>query len=91
VTEIEESKELSELSAELEADLMRFYGSPLLSGENLKGALGYRSIDALRQAIIRKTIPVPVFQIKNRRGKYALIKDIAHYLAKTRLSIESFK
>jgi len=88
VADIEEPKELMELSAELEADLMRFYGSPLLSGEDLKGALGCRSIDALRQAIIRNTIPVPVFKIKNRRGKYALIKDIAHYLARTRLSID---
>ncbi len=69
------------LAKTLEKDLLAMYGSPLLSGENLQKAMGYRTIDALRQAIARKTIPVNVFSMENRRGKYALVKDIANWLA----------
>jgi hypothetical protein len=29
-------------------------------------------------------VPVPVFSIKNRRGKYALVKDVASWLAQQR-------
>ena len=57
------------------------YGSPLLTGEELRKAMGFRSVDALRQAIVRQTIPVKVFSLDNRRGKYALVKDIARWLA----------
>ena len=75
----------NELALQLEKDLLQLYGSPLITGEDLQKAMGYRTIDALRQAILRKTIPVDVFTIKNRRGKYALIKDIACWLAEESL------
>ncbi len=74
------------LTRELEEKLMVFYGSPVLSGIELQKALGYRSIDALRQAILRKQFPVPVFCLANRRGKFALVKDIASYLAENSLN-----
>ncbi|MEO9943786.1 hypothetical protein [Paraglaciecola sp.] len=60
---------------------MELYGSPLISGEKLRKALGYRSMDAMRKAIVRKTLPVKTFTIVNRRGKFVLIKDIAFWLA----------
>ena len=69
------------LKNKLEADMLKIYGSAMISGEALQKALGYKSMDALRQGISRKTIPVKVFEIENRRGKYALIADIAQYLA----------
>jgi len=77
------------LAAQLEEGLMKRFDTPLISGEDLQKALGYKSIDALRQAIVRKTVPVPVFTIAHRRGKYALIKDIAIWLANQ--SIEAQK
>jgi hypothetical protein len=78
---------LSDLEKELESDLLRLYG-PLLSGENLIRSLGYASKDAFRQSIKRKTVPVQLFKLENRRGYYALTKDVAKYLAKTRYSNE---
>lgn len=74
----------NKLTNDLEAQLLQLYGSPVLSGDDLKAALGFNSLDALRQAIARKTLPVLLFTMKNRRGKYALTKDVARYLAKER-------
>ena len=68
---------------ELEQQLMSKYG-PLLSGDDLRQVLGYPSLDALRQAICRNRAPVPVFTLQNRRGKYALTKDVAIWLATQR-------
>ncbi|MCP3850419.1 MAG: hypothetical protein GY694_09315 [Gammaproteobacteria bacterium] len=74
-------EEVRQLAKQLEADLLKLYGSPMLSGEKLQRAMGYRTVDALRQAILRKTIPVKVFKLANRRGQYALVKDVALWLA----------
>lgn len=70
----------------LERDLLARYGSPLLGGTDLREALGYPSVEALRQAISRGTVPVPVFDIAHRRGKFALVKDVAAWLAQLRQS-----
>ncbi len=74
-------EEIEKLAEQLEKDLLLMYASPLITGEDLQKAMGFRSVDALRQAIVRKTIPVKVFSLDNRRGKYALVKDIARWLA----------
>ena len=74
-------EEIEKLAEQLEKDLLLMYGSPLITGEDLQKAMGFRSVDALRQAIVRKTIPVKVFSLDNRRGKYVLVKDIARWLA----------
>lgn len=74
-------EEIEKLAEQLEKELLLMYGSPLLTGEELRKAMGFRSVDALRQAIVRQTIPVKVFSLDNRRGKYALVKDIARWLA----------
>ena len=70
--EMKNEEEIEKLAAQLEKDLLLMYGSPLITGEDLQKAMGFRSVDALRQAIVRKTIPVRVFSLDNRRGKYAL-------------------
>lgn len=82
MTKQTESTDLS-LAHALERDLFAQYG-PMLSGDALRLALGYPSKDALRQAICRGTVPVPVFPLENRRGKFALVKDVAQWLAKER-------
>ena len=52
-----------------------------MSGDALRRALGYRSMDALRKAISRGTAPVRVFMLPNRRGRFALARDVAMWLA----------
>lgn len=76
---------LDAFAEELEKRLER-EGGPMLSGDNLRRALGFRSMEALRQAISRGTVPVPVFPLKNRRGKFAFASDVARWLAEQRFS-----
>lgn len=85
MNEKNDAAELMQLIAVLERDLLELYG-PLITGENLIKALGYRSKAAFRQSVVRKTVPVQLFEIENRRGKYALTKDVACYLAERRCS-----
>ncbi|HEY8585864.1 MAG TPA: hypothetical protein VIL60_03945 [Rhodanobacter sp.] len=68
----------------LERDLLVRFGAPLIGGEELRVALGYPTAEALRQAMSRGTVPVPVFAVPHRRGKYALVRDIAAWLATLR-------
>lgn len=70
------------LAEALERDLLARYG-PLIGNDQLCQALGYSSIDAFRQAQSRGLLPVPVFSIPKRRGKFALVKDVAQWLATT--------
>jgi hypothetical protein len=78
------SDSTSSLAEILERDLMARYRAPILGGKDLYEALGYPSADAFRQALSRGTLPVQVFEIEHRRGKYALIKDVAVWLASLR-------
>ena len=75
--------EESSLVIVLETELTQQHG-PMMSGEHLRLALGYPSKDAFRQAYVRKTTPIPVFTIERRRGKFALTKDVATWLAEQR-------
>lgn len=72
-----------ELEKSLEADLLSRHG-PLITGDALYAALGYVSKAAFRQSLVRKTVPVPIFELEHRRGKFALVKDVARYLAEQR-------
>lgn len=71
------------LVAELEEELTARYG-PALGGEDLRKALAYPSMSAFLQAMTRGTVPVPVFSIGNRRGWFALTKDVVRWLAERR-------
>lgn len=73
------------LAHALEHDLFERHG-PLIADDALRLALGYRSMEAFRQAMVRRTVPVPVFALANRRGKYALVKDVAWWLAELRIA-----
>jgi len=80
---IESDEEEQRIREALENDLLRMYG-PVLHGQNLRQSLGYETRDAFRQAVTRKVVPVPIFDIEHRKGKFALSKDVAAYLAKKR-------
>lgn len=67
----------------LEQQLVERYGV-VISNDDLRQVLGYPSMGAFRQAYKRRTIGIPVFPFPNRRGKYAMTKDIAEWLAEQR-------
>lgn len=69
------------LAKALESDLLGRHG-PMLGNADLQLALGFPSREAFRQALAREQLPVPVFTLPNRRGKFALVKDVAHWLAR---------
>lgn len=79
-TTMQNHEKIKALADLLERELMGRYG-PLISNDDLRVALGYVSMDAFRQALVRKTMPIPVFPLPNRRGKYALVKDVAGWLS----------
>ena len=66
-------------ASQLSQDLTERYG-PVLADEDLREVLGYRTSGALRQALARGAIDVPVFRLPQRRGHYALAKDVAIWL-----------
>ncbi len=72
-----------EVAQALNDDFLRQFG-PILSSEVLIKVLGYRSAGAYRQAIARDTVPVALFQIPNRRGRFALARDVANWLSRQR-------
>lgn len=71
------------LEQALESDLLSRYG-PVIGQDDLRKALGYPSMDAFRQALSRCHLPVPVFTMPRRRGKFALSRDVARWLATQR-------
>lgn len=77
------TKDDEHLALELESELTARYGV-MMANNDLRQTLGYASADAFRQALSRKTVPVPVFSIPNRRGKFALTKEVATWLAEQR-------
>lgn len=73
----------SEMEQAIAADLAARHG-PLIGGADLWRSLGYPSAEAFRQAARRKRLPVPVFPVPQRRGKFALTFDIARWLTQIR-------
>lgn len=62
-------------------DLRKQHG-PILGGEDLSKALGYRSLAAFRQARRRGQVEIELFSLPNRRGVFALVFEVAQWLAK---------
>ena len=62
--------------------LMQEHG-PLLPASATAKLLGFNSTDALRQARIRKRLPVPMFAIEGRRGWFASTTVVAAWIEKT--------
>lgn len=81
--------ETKKVSAEhLEKSLMELYG-PMVGGATLRKVLGYPSAAALRRAQERGLLSLPVFEIPNRRGKFALTQDVAVWLIECRSDTQS--
>lgn len=53
---------------------------PLMTGSSLWRALGYKSSASFRQAKVRNTVCIRVFNLPGRRGIYAFTKDVAAWL-----------
>lgn len=85
VNELNETTNLTELARALEAELLVVHG-PMLGGKALSATLGYPTSSAFRQALARNTVPVAVFSIKHRRGKFALAREVARWIAEQRHS-----
>lgn len=68
---------------QLVKELTNDYGT-LISGNSLCHLLGFPSMAAFRKGIERGTIEVPILTFDNRRGKFALTKDIAEWLTNNR-------
>lgn len=73
-----------QLTEALEKELFDRHG-PLMTGEYLAKALGYQSLEAFRIAVRRKTVPIHIFPIEKRKGKFALTKDVAKWVAQLRV------
>lgn len=71
------------LADELEAKLTARYGV-LLSTQALIQVLGFPSLKAYQQAVARRTIPIPLFKLENRRGRFGLARDVAIWLVAQR-------
>lgn len=69
------------LTQKIESDLLKLFGTPILTVNDLKKALNYSSAAAIHQSIAKGTFPIRVFSMPNRRGHFALASDVAHYLA----------
>ncbi len=75
------------LTDELEHDLTARYGV-MLGSNALWRELGFRSPAAFRVALSRGMIDVPFFTLPNRRGRFALAKDIAAWIACQRHAVQ---
>ena len=53
---------------------------PLMGGEDLYRALGFRTSAAFRRALRCNQVSVRVFELPTRRGKFALTRDVAIWL-----------
>jgi len=71
---------LKKLTNDLFHELLTLHG-PMMTGLPLYRALGYHTSDSFRQAIYKQTIPIAVFSIPKRRGKFAITKDVATWIA----------
>ncbi len=68
---------------QLLAQLLDRYG-PVIGGPDLRRVLGFPSAAALRQAALRGTLPVPVFVLPNRKGRFALTSEVSSWLQERR-------
>ena len=80
---MDEQNPIQRLTDELEHDLTARYGV-MLGSNALWRELAFRSPVAFRVALSRGMIGVPFFTLPNRRGRFALAKDIAAWIANQR-------
>lgn len=71
------------LAQDIERELTERHGL-VLDTRALCRVLGYPSAAALRQAWHRGTLQIPLFEIPRRRGRFALTREVARWLAQCR-------
>jgi len=83
-----DGKSIETLAEEITQQLEARFG-PLLAGDALFRALGFPTAGAFRQAVARGQVHVPLFEIPNRRGRFALTREVALWLAHCRAASSS--
>lgn len=73
----------SDFRKKLKRELIEEYGI-LIRANDLYHLLGFASKASFRQGLIRGTVVVPIITFENRRGKFALADDVAHWLTENR-------
>lgn len=53
----------------------------LVTGNELRSLLGFKTDEALRAAVRRGRVAVPVFRIDGRRGLFARMRDVVAWQA----------
>lgn len=71
-------------------ELKNKYG-PFVGGANLRKLLGFMTYESFRQAEMRDVLPVKVFSLPHRQGKFALTEDVAAWLTATIQSVKEDK
>jgi hypothetical protein len=61
----------------------------LVGGRDLWLSLGFRSAASFQRAVRQNALPVTVFRVPGRRGKYALTADVAAWLDKVVATAEN--
>ncbi len=61
--------------------LVRHYGAAI-GGRDLREALGFKSASAFCRAVHAGRLPIRLFQMEGRRGRFALATDVAEWLEK---------
>lgn len=64
---------------EMKDALLKQYG-PLISGLDLRSILGYKAASTFNRAKRLNLVGVHIFKLPNRRGSFALTKDVVDWL-----------
>lgn len=56
----------------------------LVGGRTLWKSLGYQTATAFHKAVARGTVPIPVFELPHRQGKFALAEDLDVWIDRLR-------
>lgn len=81
-----DTNDFEALKQQLRQDMEMTHG-PLMGGSALLAALGHCSPASLRQARRRGQVSVHTFTLPNRRGNFALTREVAEWLARARLGL----
>lgn len=79
MTDVEDAESLTPERSEVRNTMLAAFG-PVLKGSELVRALGFDSMEALRQAKRQKRVGVPVFPAPARKGLFAYTCDVADWL-----------
>ena len=85
-----DTRNASDLKKHVENTILREHGGvPMLNGDALSKVLGYPTTMAFKKADARGLLPIPVFPIARRSGKFALVSDIASWMCVFRAIVNS--